>query len=1034
MKRISLFLLAVTIAASAFSQQWLQRFQHPDQAARPWTFWYWMYGCVSDEGIVRDLNAMRDAGIGGFYLMPIRGVEDKSEFHGDSEQLSANWWKRVDTAFHIADSLGLQAGIHFCDGFAIGGGPWITPEESMQKIVWCDTVVDGERLKLQLSKPQYNENYYEDVALFAYPADNIDTRKPSVSVSFPFKSDTACSLTMTYPSPFTLRSVKIITKGNNYEAHRFAIYASDNGKDYHFVKQLAPARQGWQNTDADATYSVTATTARYFRFSWTPASSEAGSEDMDAAKWRPSLKVADIVLSSLPVIDGYEGKAAYAWRVSASDTSYHSDCIPMSRFVSLTSALHGDMLTAKLGKGRWHILRIGHTSTAHTNATGGGAKGLECDKFSVSAIDKQFNHWFGTIYNHLPKDVAQRVLRVFHVDSWECGCQNWSRNFAAEFKSRRGYDLMSWLPVYTGVPMVSAERSEQVLRDIRLTISELLNDVFFREVSMLSHQHGCEFSAESVAPTMVSDGMSHYQYADIPMGEYWLNSPTHDKPNDMLDAVSGAHIYGKNIVQAEGFTEVRGTWDEHPAMLKKLLDLNYCVGMNKLVFHVNVHNPWPDRRPGMTLDGIGTFFQRDNTWWREMRSFTDYIARCQSLLQYGSPVVDIAAYTGSESPRRSILPERLMPSLPGLFGNELILRQTARMRNEGCPLTVSPVGVVHQKYIVDPSLWVNPLHGYAYDSFNEDVLMRSTVRNGCLVTPSGMVYRVLVIPQSRPMNPDRLVNWKRVDELRSVGVTVIDKPWMKSDLLSLGVQRDIELPEGVDYVHRHAQDADIYFLSNQTDTVINFIPRFRVVGNVTYCDALTGDVYTSADVTLQPHGSVFAVISDYHTVSKAPFRGISSQPLVTKSPFRVTFEENGRLVASDTLFDWSKSSDAFVKYYSGHAVYDVTFIYGKTVAGGRVYLNLGKVENIATVTLNGKVCGTVWQAPYRVDITHALKRGANVLSVTVVNTWANALLGADIGMPPYRGIWTNGKYRRADKTLLPAGLLGPLNIEVSKTE
>ena len=95
------------------------------------------------------------------------------------------------------------------------------------------------------------------------------------------------------------------------------------------------------------------------------------------------------------------------------------------------------------------------------------------------------------------------------------------------------------------------------------------------------------------------------------MGEFWLNSPTHDKPNDMLDAISGAHIYGKNIIQAEGFTEVRGTWDEHPGMLKALLDRNYALGINRLFFHVYVHNPWLDRKPGMTLDGIGLFFQRE---------------------------------------------------------------------------------------------------------------------------------------------------------------------------------------------------------------------------------------------------------------------------------------------------------------------------------------------------------------------------------------------------------------------------------------
>jgi len=91
-------------------------------------------------------------------------------------------------------------------------------------------------------------------------------------------------------------------------------------------------------------------------------------------------------------------------------------------------------------------------------------------------------------------------------------------------------------------------------------------------------------------------------------------------------------------------------------------------------------------------------------------------------------------------------------------------------------------------------------------------------------------------------------------------------------------------------------------------------------------------------------------------------------------------------------------------------------------------LDLGKVENIATVYVNGVKCGTAWLAPYTVDITDAVKKGRNTLRIEVVNTWANAILGNDLGTPPFDGIWTNGKYRRAEKNTIPAGLLGPVVI------
>lgn len=144
-------------------------------------------------------------------------------------------------------------------------------------------------------------------------------------------------------------------------------------------------------------------------------------------------------------------------------------------------------------------------------------------------------------------------------------------------------------------------------------------------------------------------------------------------------------------------------------------------------------------------------------------------------------------------------------------------------------------------------------------------------------------------------------------------------------------------------------------------------------------------------------------------------------------PWQVTFEKNRQEVVSDTLFDWASHPDNQVKYYSGHATYRTTFTH-KGKKNVRTLLQLGQVENIATVYVNGQHCGTLWMPPYETDITSALKKGKNILTIEVVNTWANALLGNDNGTPPFEGIWTNGKYRRAEKNLLPAGLLGPVRM------
>lgn len=1092
---IALSLLAWTAVCPAGAQQprsLHEQFLNPSEEAKPWTFWYWMFGAVSKEGITADLEAMKHAGLGGTYLMPIKGIKEGPQYNGKAQQLTPEWWEMVRFSMEEADRLGLKLGMHICDGFALAGGPWNTPKESMQKVVWSDTIIDGGKLKaLCLPQPEAYEGYYEDIALFALPVKDemtgeaadempakmtctniasgkdVDPKKTvNVDAAGVIRSSYPCYIQYEYAHPFTCRNIEIILSGNNYQAHRLKVMASDDGVNYRLVKQLIPARQGWQNTDENSTHAIPATTARYFRFYWTPEGSEPGSEDMDAAKWKPNLKIKQLRLHREARLNQWEGKAGLVWRVASATKENEvgkDDCYTLSQIINLTEQFKGSSrtLTATLPKGKWKLLRMGHTATGHTNATGGGAKGLECNKFDPKAVRKQFDNWYAQAFVKTNPELARRVLKYMHVDSWECGSQNWSDNFATEFRQRRGYDLMPYLPLLAGIPMESAERSEKILRDVRTTIAELVVDVFYQVLADCAKEYDCQFSAECVAPTMVSDGLLHYQKVDLPMGEFWLNSPTHDKPNDMLDAISGAHIYGKNIIQAEGFTEVRGTWDEHPGMLKALLDRNYALGINRLFFHVYVHNPWLDRKPGMTLDGIGLFFQRDQTWWdKGAKAFCDYVTRCQALLQYGHPVTDIAVFTGEEMPRRSILPERLVPSLPGIFGAERVESERIRLANEGQPLRVRPVGVTHSANMADPDKWVNPLRGYAYDSFNKDALLRlAKAENGQLTLPGGASYKVLVLPLPRPMNPDPVELSpevkQKINELKQAGVLIPAIPYKEDDFSAYGLERDLIVPEDIAWTHRRGDLGDIYFIANQREETRTFTASMRINGKKPECwNPVTGEIdaapsyvqkgnRTEVSLTLAPNESVFIVFSSEEAGKnnaannqKLEKEKNNSTPnsqnvaLETKE-YAITFANTGKEITRNELFDWSQDTDEQIRYYSGTANYKTTFRWkNKLKKNQQVFLNLGQICNIATVRVNGVDCGTIWTAPYRADITAALKKGVNELEIEVTNTWANAFLGADEGKAPFPGIWANAKYRRQEKTLLPAGLLGPLSLSI----
>jgi hypothetical protein len=1031
-------------------------------AAKPWTFWYWMYGAVSPEGIHADLLGMKQAGLGGCYLMPIRSSAERPDYHGQAEQLSPYFWQMVDEAFKTADSIGLDMGIHVCDGFALAGAPWIQPEQSMQKVVWTDTIVTGSPLGKVLRRPEGYKGYEEDIVTWAFPVASVERqysldRSSDISLSGDmrreasgrFRAENPGSIVWKLPQSDTLRSLTVYPSGNNIQSQRLRVAVSVDGIHYDDILQMQPPRQGWQSSSYPYTYALRPTLARYVRFSWTPEGTEPGAEDLDAAKWKPVLKLNNVVLSTQSRLSQFRGKAAYTWLIAPEDSDKvvpPSECLSLSKAVRLQ--LDGNRVvgaSSPLPKSRatkWRILRFGHTSTGQQNATAGGGKGLEVDKFNVEATESLLSGWFEKFLSR----PHSRVVKMLHVDSWECACQNWGKDFAQEFQRRRGYDLLPYMPLFAGLPVESAAKSEQVLRDVRQTIDDLVNDRFFATLTRRAHAVGREVSHESIAPTFVADGMRHYASSDLPMCEFWLNSPTHDKMNDMLDAVSGAHQYGKNIVQAEGFTELRGVWNETPAMLKSLLDRQYALGLNRLFFHVNAHNPFMNRRPGITLDGIGLFFQRDNTWYSEADGFTSYITRCQRLLQMGHPVVDVAVYSGSEMPRRSLTPDRLADMLPGLMGEKKVAWNARRLANAGQPMVENPVGVRHSAGITDAADWVNALHGYHYDTVCPDALVHSlSAKQGALVTAGGINYRVLVIPGKRKMNPSDVKSSpeveKAIETAEQAGVKVIRNPYLSADLSPLGIERDADLPEGIGFAHRACDSLDIYFLTNQDSLERHFTASFRISGRYPELYDAVADRYfqpdswiqrggrTEVEVSLPCYGSLFILFRQ--SSSQAQKASPSTAEMAINGPWNLRFETTGKELKNQQLFDWSTSTLDSVRYYSGAVSYTTTFKY-KGKRGGRVLLSLEGLHDLARVSLNGHDCGVVWTAPYQLDVTPYIQKGRNQLTLRVANTWANALRGADEGRPPFSGIWTNAKYRLPGNGLLKAGLLGPVKILFDK--
>ena len=1131
-----LLLLAGFVSAQETYKKETTAFQPTIESSRPWVYWYWMKSAYSKVGITADLEAMKQAGIEGAYLMTIKGPAEPPLIEPPVLQLSPEFWDMVRWAFIEADRLGVKLAFHAADGFAVAGGPWITPEMSMQKVVWSTTeFLGGKKVSMKLPVPEHYQDYYQDIATYAIPIKELEQSSkitiPKVTTSNeeeayflanPAKdgnlkiSDKGWIL-YEFDSPFLCRNINIQTKGLDFQAQRLIIETSNDGINFSFHQRLQPPRQGWQNTDYGTTSAIKAVTAKYFRFVFDPAGTEPGAEDLDFAKWnQANLKVSKITLSNQSLIDNYEGKSGAVWRLSPTTTEAfipNSNAFPKSAIINVSKFVDANgNLNWKAPKGKWKIIRMGHTSTGHENATGGAGKGLEVDKLNPDLIRFQLDHWFGEAVRTAGPELTSRVLKILHLDSWECGSQNWSSVFQAEFKKRRGYDIVDYLPVMAGIPIESTATTEKVLYDVRKTIAELVADNFFGTVAEIAKENNVKFSSENVAPTMMSDGLLHFKYVDYPSGEFWLKSPTHDKPFDMLDAISGGHIYGKDIIQAEAFTALRMDWDEHPGNLKTVADRNYALGINRFFYHVFVHNPWIDRKPGMTLDDIGSFFQRDQTWWKPGKAWFDYCQRVQLQLQKGKPVVDLAVFIGEDLPSRSLVPDRLFPFIPNVFGQERVASEKLRLENKGQPTAKMPKEVTYSKNNTDLSQWINPMNGYQYDSFNADVLLnRAKVENGKISFGGGIEYSALLFPGSRRMAPNKIISlavaekilqlvkdgatafidekpiaapsfqtdidakkWKAVvDELwikpndlienNSASIswklgkgTVIVLPFLDADFSKIEMDPDVLFSDSknqdrgsIAWTHRRTADEEIYFISNQLEEQRTISISFRESGKIpSLYNPVTDEITvlkewkvengrTIIPLELDKNESCFVIFKRKTTITNlangtnlSSFKTVQILDENWNLQFDANFKGPEKALKINSLFDWSTSENENIKYYSGTAVYTKELVRDQNTKEA-VYLNLGSIANLAEVIVNGIDCGTIWTFPYRTNISKALKKGKNTITIKVTNTWANRLIGDQKLPEKDRLTWTTARYRLVEsENLLKAGLLGPVTLEI----
>ena len=742
---------------------------------------------------------------------------------------------------------------------------------------------------------------------------------------------------------------------------------------------------------------------------------------------------------------------------------------PSERVVDLTGRMGSDgRLTWDAPPGKWLILRCGHASNFKmTRPCPAAAVGLECDRLAKAGIEAHYGAFLKKIFDDAGP-AAGKALTYVHIDSWEAGGQNWTAAFPAEFQTRRGYDLRPWLPVLTGRVVGSAELSERFLWDVRTTVSELIRDNYAGRLRELARPHRIKLSIEAYGHLCI-DNLAYAGVSDMPISEFWAKGDgTFPAPGGYESSTkvmaSAARTYGKPVIAAEAFTSDRG-WRDHPFLLKAMGDKKFCEGLNRMIFHLSAHQPYDNMVPGLTHRRWGEHFQRHNTWWDYGRPWMDYLSRCQYLLQQGEFVADVCFWFG-----------------------------------EGAPLNVN-------------DMKLDMPQGYDLDFCSSQVVRQMRVEAGRIVLPSGASYRYLLLPDSdrmtlplarkvrelveggarviggkRPKGTPGLTEFPRCDaEVEDIAAALWDAGRVVSGKSLAEVFAEDQLGpdfKGTDlkYIHRRVGEADIYLISHQEDRPLDATCTFRVAGKrPELWDPETGEIRDlpefaekdgriSVPLRFEPAQSWFVV---FRSSSHPALQDVvvvrnffsRSQTAVLAGPWEVSFDPKwggpDKPVVFERLTDWSQHADPHIHYYSGTAVYRKALQIPQSAIPdpqSKIFLDLGSVQVMARVQLNGKDCGIAWKPPYQVDISGAARAGENQLEIAVVNLWINRMIGDEqlpedgnwkdfetllewpdwfqTGKPRPSGryTFTTCRHYQKDSPLVPSGLLGPVTLQrVSKS-
>lgn len=818
------FLFLLLLAASAQAETLWDIFVSPPDEAKTKVWWFHGETETTHEGIDADLEAFKEAGVGGVVFYD----QVHGKCAGAVPSMSPAWWESLRYAAGKAGELGLTFEVAASNGY-VTGGPWITEEFGMKKTVWLDTLINitkGGEIYLPIPAKGFR-----DVATLAFP----DTPDLSPIAMHPGALTVGRNDTIIYADfaePVTLRAISYTLtprgKGstgsmnipgkpqNRYFGAMYIDYPpvgqleyTPDGLTWLKAADLLPLENNIGHKSRSRTISFPAVTASRFRLNihdWQ------GDDDR-----YPTITLGDVTLHRRDMIhnaevqNGLRTEVTYPAMVGGS-----FGAITPSEIVSLTDRMRGDTLKAALSPGTWRILRFGYAPTgAKTKHGRKNLLGLEADVMSSEAAEAHFRNYFGAVLDSLaaigctPAGMAQ--------DSHEAGTQNWTKGFVSIFEEKNSYSLLPYLPALAGYVVDSRESSDRVLADFRSTVASTIRENYYGTLARLCRERGVDYTAQGML-NILTDNIGGRGMASKPQGEFWWYQSNGNY--DCLDAASAAHLYAHPIASAEAFTDTpySATWDE----LERIANIAWCRGINEFVVCASSYQPWLDRKYDDSASAHPYVFHRHHPDWAASKSFWEYQARCAAMLRQGRPVVDLAVYLGDEPPYKTMAYR--LPLLP---------------------------------------------EGYNFDVFTPDVLHnRLSVSDGEIAVEGGMSYRAIVVPAKTPLSE---TSEARLDSVARIGARVIreDRGEVVADrLTTLGIEPDITLESAdepddkVLFFHRTSPEADIYFVYNHSPRPYDKPVRLRVPGSAELWNPKTLQrTPLNGLLHLSPHEATFIIIN-----------------------------------------------------------------------------------------------------------------------------------------------------------------------------